>query len=95
MQSPLYLPLHLPSHLPLSPPAPFTSSPLFCSASQVGKVVKLWRGVGTEVFTDAASYDLQFPLEQPNSLFDEAQGIDETAKARLLGSTLFINTLFF
>jgi len=50
----------------------------------IGKIIKLWRGMGTEVFTDAASFDLQFP-----------PGIDEPTKARLLGSTMFINMLFF
>ena len=51
---------------------------------EIGKIIKLWRGLGTEVFTDASSFQVEFP-----------KGIDETAKARVLGSTFFINLLFF
>ena len=51
---------------------------------EVGKIVKLWRGVSTEMFTDAASFNLEFPSE-----------VGEETKARLLGSTIFINMLFF
>ena len=51
---------------------------------EVGKIIKLWRGMGTEAFTDAASFNLEFPKDA-----------DENAKARLLGSTMFINMLFF
>ena len=54
------------------------------NGAQVGKIVKLWRGLGTEVFTDATSFQVEFP---PNSS-------DET-KARLLGTTMFVNMLFF
>lgn len=51
---------------------------------EVGKIIKMWRGMGTEVFTDAASFQLEFP-----------KGIDTSAKARLLGTTMFLNMLFF
>jgi hypothetical protein len=51
---------------------------------EVGKVVKMWRGMGTEVFTDAASFQLDFPKEA-----------DAPSKAMLLGTTMFINMLFF
>ena len=51
---------------------------------EIGKIIKLWRGLGTEIFTDASSFQVEFP-----------KGIDETAKARVLGSTFFINMLFF
>merc|ERR1711998_300446 len=52
--------------------------------SQAGKIVKLWRGLGTEVFTDAASFHMEFP-----------QDADEANKARLIGTTMMINMLFF
>ena len=51
---------------------------------EVGKVVKMWRGMGTEVFSDAASFQLDFPKEA-----------DAPSKAMLLGTTMFINMLFF
>ena len=51
---------------------------------EIGKIVKLWRGMKTEVFSDAASFNLEFP-----------KGIDPSSKARLLGSTMFVNMLFF
>ena len=54
------------------------------TGKEVGKIVKLWRGVGTDIFTDAASFNVQFP-----------PGIDEVGKARILGTTFFINMLFF
>ena len=51
---------------------------------EVGKIIKLWRGLGTEAFTDAASFELTFP-----------KGVDPQAKARLLGTTMLVNMLFF
>eukprot|EP00639_Heterosigma_akashiwo_P031197 CAMPEP_0194679306 /NCGR_PEP_ID=MMETSP0295-20121207/10706_1 /TAXON_ID=39354 /ORGANISM="Heterosigma akashiwo, Strain CCMP2393" /LENGTH=87 /DNA_ID=CAMNT_0039564669 /DNA_START=308 /DNA_END=571 /DNA_ORIENTATION=- len=51
---------------------------------EVGKIIKLWRGMGTELFTDADTFSLEFP--------DDA---DAAAKARLLGTSIFINFLFF
>lgn len=51
---------------------------------EIGKIIKLWRGFWTETFTDADSFQIEFP-----------KGIDETAKARVLGSVFFINMLFF
>ena len=51
---------------------------------EIGKIVKLWRGMGTEMFSDAASFNLEFPKDA-----------DDNSKARLLGSTMFINMLFF
>lgn len=45
-----------------------------------GKIIKMWRGMGTEIFTDAASFQLDFP-----------EGADAGAKGRLLGTTIFIN----
>ncbi|CAM9706691.1 unnamed protein product [Heterosigma akashiwo] len=51
---------------------------------EVGKIIKLWRGLGTEMFTDASTFQLEFP-----------EGADAAAKARLLGTSIFINFLFF
>ena len=51
---------------------------------EVGKIIKLWRGMGTEVFTDATSFQVDMP-----------KGIDAAAKSRILGTTMFINMLFF
>merc|ERR1719261_2434518 len=48
------------------------------------KIVKLWRGLGTEVFTDAASFQVDFP-----------EDAEPASKARLLGTTMFINIQFF
>jgi len=52
--------------------------------NQIGKIVKMWRGLGTEVFTDAASFQVDFPTDA-----------DAAAKGRLLGTTFFINMIFF
>lgn len=49
-----------------------------------GKIIKLWRGLGTEVFTDAASFQVDFP-----------EDAEPASKARLLGTTMFINIQFF
>ena len=50
----------------------------------IGKIVKLWRGLGTELFTDAASFQVEFP--------EEATAAD---KALLTGTTMYVNILFF
>lgn len=54
------------------------------SGNQVGKIVKLWRGIGTEFFTDAASFRVEYPPDA-----------SAESKARLMGTTFFINILFF
>jgi hypothetical protein len=51
---------------------------------QVGKIVKQWRGVGTELFTDAATFSVEFP-----------SGCDEATKKRILGSVFMVNIEFF
>lgn len=51
---------------------------------EIGKIIKMWRGMGTEVFTDAASFQVDFP-----------DGAGKEAKQRLIGATMFINMLFF
>lgn len=60
------------------PPGPATDE------TKVGKIVKLWRGLGTEVFTDAASFQVEFP---PNATDED--------KALITGTTLYVNVLFF
>ena len=50
----------------------------------VGKIVKVWRGLSTELFTDADSFQLQLP-----------GGATPDDKARLLASTMLINAMFF
>jgi len=52
--------------------------------NQVGKIIKMWRGMGTEVFSDAASFNVEFPADA-----------DAAGKARLVGTTFYINMLFF
>eukprot|EP00598_Pedospumella_elongata_P005345 CAMPEP_0184980898 /NCGR_PEP_ID=MMETSP1098-20130426/10767_1 /TAXON_ID=89044 /ORGANISM="Spumella elongata, Strain CCAP 955/1" /LENGTH=257 /DNA_ID=CAMNT_0027504399 /DNA_START=32 /DNA_END=805 /DNA_ORIENTATION=+ len=51
---------------------------------EVGQVVKIWSGLGKEMFTDADNFELRFP---PNA--------DAHTKTRLLGATFLINQLFF
>jgi hypothetical protein len=51
---------------------------------EVGKVVKLWRGIGTEIFTDAASFQVTFP-----------PGLDDVSKKRIIGSVFMVNMQFF
>jgi hypothetical protein len=51
---------------------------------EVGKITKIWGGLAKEVFTDADTFELQFPNDA-----------DQATKARLLGATFLINQLFF
>jgi hypothetical protein len=51
---------------------------------EVGKITKVWGGLGKEILTDADSFELHFP-----------NGVDQVTKARLLGATFMINQLFF
>lgn len=51
---------------------------------EVGQVVKVWSGLGTELFTDADKFELRFP-----------NGADAATKTRLLGATFLVNQLFF
>ena len=62
----------------------FTPTSETTADKAVGKIVKVWRGLGTEFFTDAASFQVEFP--------EEATAAD---KALLTGTTMYINTLFF
>lgn len=51
---------------------------------QVGKIVKIWSGLGNEMFTDADKFELEYP-----------PGANASSKATLLGATFFLNALFF
>jgi hypothetical protein len=50
----------------------------------VGKIIKMWRGLGDELFTDASNFQLMPP-----------QGSDMEDKARLLAVTMLINSIWF
>ena len=54
------------------------------AGKQVGEIVKLWPGLGNELFTNAHKFEVRFP-----------KGSDGGTKARLLGATFLINQLFF
>ena len=51
---------------------------------QVGKIVKVWGGLGQELFTDADKFELEYPPDA-----------DASRKMTLLGATFFLNALFF
>jgi len=48
------------------------------------QVCKIWRGLGTELFTDADSFELKAP-----------DAADASTKANLIGVTLLLNQIFF
>ena len=51
---------------------------------QVGSVVKVWAGLTNELFTNAHTFEIEFPRDaQPDS------------KQRLIGGVLLINEVFF
>lgn len=52
--------------------------------NKIGGMVKIWSGLGSELFTDADKFELDFP-----------PGADPSAKARLLGTLFLMNQLFF
>jgi hypothetical protein len=52
--------------------------------NQVGKIIKLWRGMGTELLSDADTFQVTYP-----------EDATPEQRARLLGTTIFINVLFF
>jgi len=54
------------------------------SDDEVGKIVKIWSGMKSELLTDADKIELEFPPDA-----------DTNMKATLLGTTLMINQLFF
>jgi hypothetical protein len=51
-----------------------------------GKIAKVWSGLGTELFSDATNFELEFPKED---------AANYSGKARLLGAVFLINQLFF
>mmetsp|Transcript_42463 Transcript_42463/g.96668 ORF Transcript_42463/g.96668 Transcript_42463/m.96668 type:complete len:257 (+) Transcript_42463:95-865(+) len=66
---------------------PFYVFPLTAEAvkgQEVGRIVKVWAGLGTELFSDADKFELVFPA-----------GAKPDTKARLLGSLFLLNQLFF
>jgi hypothetical protein len=56
----------------------------FNAESKIGYITKIWSGLGTELFTDAAKFEVEFP---PGSAPD--------SKARVLGTVFLMNQLFF
>ncbi len=51
---------------------------------EIGKIVKVWSGLGTEIFTDADKFELLFPTDA-----------DPGNKATLLGMLFLLNTIYF
>jgi len=51
---------------------------------EVGKITKNWRGIGTELLTDADTFSLTFP-----------RNLDISVKATLLGAAILIDFAFF
>ena len=50
----------------------------------MGSIVKVWAGLKNELFTNAHTFEVEFPSDaQPD------------AKARILGGILLINEVFF
>lgn len=51
---------------------------------EIGKVIKIWRGLATEILTDADTFTVEYPKD-----------CSTEDKARLLGSTIFLNFVYF
>lgn len=51
---------------------------------EIGKIIKLWRGLGTEMFSDADTFSVEFPANAT-----------APQKARVFGTTFLINMVFF
>lgn len=49
-----------------------------------GRIVKVWKGLGTELLTDADNFEVEFPVDS-----------DPASRARLLAAMFFINQLHF
>jgi len=56
----------------------------FTPENKIGNITKVWRGLGTEMFTDADSFEVEFP-----------PGAGPDSKARLVGTVFLLNQLFF
>jgi hypothetical protein len=52
--------------------------------NETGKLVKVWKGLAEELFTDSDNFEVNFPKES----------IEET-RARLMGSLFLVNQLYF
>lgn len=63
---------------------PFYIYPAGDLENDVGNITKQWRGFGTEVFSDADTFTVEFP-----------ENVDANMKANLLGTTFFLNSAFF
>ena len=51
---------------------------------EIGNIIKQWRGLGTEMFTDADTFTIDFPKDA-----------NTDQKARLLGATFLLNMMEF
>eukprot|EP00284_Hemiselmis_tepida_P012541 CAMPEP_0174928860 /NCGR_PEP_ID=MMETSP1355-20121228/26493_1 /TAXON_ID=464990 /ORGANISM="Hemiselmis tepida, Strain CCMP443" /LENGTH=254 /DNA_ID=CAMNT_0016175039 /DNA_START=26 /DNA_END=790 /DNA_ORIENTATION=- len=56
----------------------------FSTENKIGFITKIWAGLGTELFSDADKFELEFP-----------PGAAPDSKARLLGTLFLMNQLFF
>jgi hypothetical protein len=54
------------------------------TTEDVGNITKEWRGMSTEIFTDADTFSVQFP-----------EGVDTSMKATLMGTTFLIDFTYF
>jgi hypothetical protein len=52
--------------------------------ARVGKIVKVWAGLGNELFTNAKTFEVEFPKDATAE-----------AKARIIGGVLLVNQIFF
>ena len=69
---------------PEGAPRDNTTGELVAGSSAVGAITKEWRGLGTEMFSDADTFAVQFP-----------PGIDTAKKALLLAATFLVNVTMF
>ena len=56
----------------------------FGTDNKIGYITKVWSGFGTELFTDADKFEVEFP-----------PGATPDSKARILGTLFLMNQLFF
>mmetsp|Transcript_44020 Transcript_44020/g.110258 ORF Transcript_44020/g.110258 Transcript_44020/m.110258 type:complete len:251 (-) Transcript_44020:503-1255(-) len=56
----------------------------FTQETKIGFITKIWSGLGTELFTDADKFEVEFP-----------PGAAPDSKARILGTVFLMNQLFF
>ena len=58
--------------------------------NEAGKLVKVWKGLAEQLFTDSDNFEVTFPTESVRS----KESIEET-RARLMGSLFLVNQLYF